>query len=79
MQDFIIMILGNDFSRLLNRILIIFNRRNLKIISINVTYINKNSNYFINFKCYDSQIVQIVQQIKKLIGVSQVIYKNVTL
>jgi acetolactate synthase regulatory subunit len=74
MQNFVVVIIGNDISRLLNRVLIIFNRRNLKIISINAFYNNRMSNYLINFKCSEDKIAQIIKQINKIIGVRSVFY-----
>lgn len=75
-EKFKIIISADDLSRLLVRILIIFNRRNLFIESIKVYKIKKSNifKYIICLKCFNSQISNLIKQIDKLIGVSKVFY-----
>lgn len=70
------MILANDFSGLLSRILIIFNRRNLTIKNMNVCQgaTPEVLRYTIDLECIDGQIDHLIKQIEKLIGVSYAFY-----
>lgn len=72
------MIIANNFSRLISRILIIFNRRNLVIKNMNISQ-DETSNimcYTIDLENIEDNMTQLIKQIKKLIGVSHVFYHN---
>ncbi|XCI74925.1 MAG: ACT domain-containing protein [Flavobacteriales bacterium] len=75
-QKFRIMILADDLSRLLSRILIIFNRRNLTIKNMNICQgvTPEVLRYTIDLECIDNQIDQLIKQIEKLIGVNYIFY-----
>lgn len=75
-----IIISGDNISRLLSRILIIFNRRNIFIQKINIyeSKIHNNKIYYsynIYIKCIEDKINNIIKQLEKLIGVLKVIYQ----
>lgn len=71
-----IIISADDLSRLLARILIVFNRRNLLLESIKVYKIKESDifKYIICLKCLNNQISNLIKQIEKLIGVIEVFY-----
>lgn len=70
------MVSTDNISRLLSRILIIFNRRNLDIQRI--TFIKvENTNihqYTIDLECIENQIHFLIKQIEKIIGVNKAFY-----
>lgn len=70
------MISADNIYRLLSRILIIFNRRNLDIQGITFFKI-KNTNiyqYTIDLECIETQIYHLIKQIEKIIGVNKAFY-----
>lgn len=75
-KNFRIMVSTDNISRLLSRILIIFNRRNLDIKGI--TFIKvENTNihqYTIYLECIENQIYHLIKQIEKIIGVNKAFY-----
>ncbi|XOD66515.1 MAG: ACT domain-containing protein [Flavobacteriales bacterium Tduv] len=75
-KPFRIIILADNLSRLINRILIVFNRRNLIIKSMNVCQGESPDilHYTIDLECIEDQINQLIKQIEKLIGVSRAFY-----
>lgn len=77
-KNFKIMILADKSSRLISRIIVIFNRRNFLIKNINIKYSKDSNNlyYNIGIECNDDQILNIIKQIEKLIGVIKVFYHN---
>lgn len=75
-KNFRIMISTDNISRLLSRILIIFNRRNLDIKSITFFKV-KNTNinkYTIDLECIETLISHLIKQIEKIIGVNKAFY-----
>ncbi|WP_341655840.1 acetolactate synthase [Blattabacterium cuenoti] len=77
-HQFRIIILGEKETRLLSRILIRFNRINIKTDHINVVS-SKNENetisniqYVIDLKCKKEQLLKIKKSIEKLIGIIHV-------
>ncbi|WP_341665709.1 acetolactate synthase [Blattabacterium cuenoti] len=77
-HQFRIIILGEKETRLLSRILLIFNRINIKTDHMNVVY-SKNENetisniqYVIDLKCKEEQLLKIKKSIEKLIGIIHV-------
>ncbi|WP_185857395.1 acetolactate synthase [Blattabacterium cuenoti] len=79
--QFRIIILGEKETRLLSRILILLNRRNLKTnhINVNVSSNNKNETirnvqYLIDLECKEEQLFKIKKLIEKLIGIIHVYY-----
>lgn len=77
-KNFKIFIISDNIPRLISRIIIIFNRRNLFINKINLKYSKKNNNldYKIEIECDDTKIINIIKQLEKLIGVIKVIYHS---
>lgn len=75
-KSFRITILADNLSRLISRILVVFNRRNLTIKSMNVSQGETPGvlYYTIDLECIEEQINQLVNQIEKLIGVSRAFY-----
>ncbi|WP_244270734.1 acetolactate synthase [Blattabacterium cuenoti] len=78
-HQFRIIILGEKETRLLSRILIIFNRKNIKTDHINVSSKNEddpvsNIQYVIDLKCPEEQLLKIKKSIEKLIGIIHVYY-----
>ncbi|WP_238784866.1 ACT domain-containing protein [Blattabacterium cuenoti] len=78
-HQFRIIILGEKETRLLSRILLIFNRKNIKTDHINVSSKNEdepisNIQYVIDLKCQEEQLLKIKKSIEKLIGVIHVYY-----
>ncbi|WP_185858030.1 acetolactate synthase [Blattabacterium cuenoti] len=74
-NQFRIIILGEKEIRLLSRILIILNRRNLKTSHINVSNNNENiNNIHIDLECKEEQLFKIKKFIEKLIGIIHVYY-----
>ncbi|BBA17025.1 acetolactate synthase [Blattabacterium cuenoti] len=77
-NKFRIIILGEKETRLLSRILIIFNRKNIKTDHINISNKNKkkpidtNNQYVIDLKCKEDQLFKIKKLIEKLIGIIHV-------
>ncbi|WP_185861345.1 ACT domain-containing protein [Blattabacterium cuenoti] len=79
-HKFRIIILGEKEIRLLSRILIILNRRNLKTNHINVSN-NENGTisniqYIIDLECKEEQLFKIKKLIEKLIGIIHVYYSK---
>ncbi|WP_185852223.1 acetolactate synthase [Blattabacterium cuenoti] len=77
--QFRIIILGEKETRLLSRILILLNRRNLKTNHINVSSNNENKTisnlqYVIDLECKEEQLFKIKKLIEKLIGIIHVYY-----
>lgn len=77
--QFRIIILGEKETRLLSRILIILNRRNMKTNHINVSSNNKNETinnvqYVLDLECKEEQLFKIKKFIEKLIGIIHVYY-----
>lgn len=70
------MISADNISRLLSRILILFNRRNLKITGMTFLIIEKNNlqQYSIDLECLETQIAHLIKQIEKIIGVNKAFY-----
>ncbi|WP_185850454.1 acetolactate synthase [Blattabacterium cuenoti] len=78
-HKFRIIILGENDTRLLSRILIILNRRNLKTNHINV-YNDKNSSNFqhlLDLESKEEELIKIKKLIDKLIGVIHVNYYKI--
>ncbi|WP_185872289.1 acetolactate synthase [Blattabacterium cuenoti] len=82
-QQFRIIILGEKETRLLSRILIILNRKNLKTNHINVSS-NENKNtgiiqfqYVLDLECQEEQLIKIKKLIEKLIGIIHVYYSKI--
>ncbi|WP_185860791.1 acetolactate synthase [Blattabacterium cuenoti] len=78
-HQFRIIILGEKETRLLSRILILFNRRNMKPNHINVSSNNKNETInhvqsVIDLECKEEQLFKIKKLIEKLIGIIHVYY-----
>ncbi|WP_341652802.1 acetolactate synthase [Blattabacterium cuenoti] len=78
-HQFRIIILGEKETRLLSRILLIFNRINIKTDHINVSSKNEdesisNIQYVIDLKCKEEQLLKIKKSIEKLIGIIHVYY-----
>ncbi|WP_341657810.1 acetolactate synthase [Blattabacterium cuenoti] len=78
-HQFRIIILGEKETRLLSRILLIFNRKNIKTDHINVSSKNEdepisNIQYVIDLKCKKKQLLKIKKSIEKLIGIIHVYY-----
>ncbi|WP_341658614.1 acetolactate synthase [Blattabacterium cuenoti] len=78
-HQFRIIILGEKETRLLSRILLIFNRKNIKTDHINVSSKNEdepisNIQYVIDLKCQEEQLLKIKKLIEKLIGIIHVYY-----
>ncbi|WP_185858598.1 acetolactate synthase [Blattabacterium cuenoti] len=76
-HQFRIIILGEKETRLLSRILVILNRRNLKTHHINVSNNNKNESivhfqYVLDLECKEEQLVKVKKLIEKLIGIIHV-------
>ncbi|AFJ90540.1 acetolactate synthase [Blattabacterium sp. (Blaberus giganteus)] len=72
---------GEKETRLLSRILIILNRRNLKTNHINVSNHNENETinnvqYIVDLECKEEQLFKITKLIEKLIGIIHVYYYN---
>lgn len=69
-KEFRIEIIGENEIRILSRILIILNRRNIKIDYIKTNKTNKtNIKYIIDFKYDNNKLIKIVKSIKKIIGI----------
>ncbi|WP_185873917.1 ACT domain-containing protein [Blattabacterium cuenoti] len=79
-DQFRIIILGENQIRLLSRILIIFNRKNIKINYINFSnYENEtidNFKYIIDLECFEEQLMKITKLIEKLIGIINVYFSK---
>ncbi|WP_185882480.1 acetolactate synthase [Blattabacterium cuenoti] len=79
-QDFRIIIFGHNENRLLIRILIILEKRNLKLTYIQVSYKDDNKHIgqsiIIDIKCLEEQLIKIIKLIKNLIGIIHVDIKN---
>ncbi|WP_231840112.1 acetolactate synthase [Blattabacterium cuenoti] len=79
-HQFRIIILGEKETRLLSRILLIFNRKNIKTDHINVSSKKNeddpisNIQYVIDLKCPEEQLLKIKKSIEKLIGIIHVYY-----
>ncbi|WP_341659027.1 acetolactate synthase [Blattabacterium cuenoti] len=78
-HQFRIIILGEKETRLLSRILLIFNRKNIKTDHMNVSSKNEdeaisNIQYVIDLKCKEEQLLKIKKLIEKLIGIIHVYY-----
>ncbi|WP_341653011.1 acetolactate synthase [Blattabacterium cuenoti] len=75
-----IIILGEKETRLLSRIILIFNRKNIKTNHMNVSSKNENEpisniiQYVIDLKCQKEQLLKIKKSIEKLIGIIHVYY-----
>ncbi|WP_238784459.1 acetolactate synthase [Blattabacterium cuenoti] len=82
-------ILGENQIRLLSRMLVILNRKNLKISHINVSnHITKKNNgvnnnesidnnthqYVIDLECNEEQLIKVTKSIEKLIGIIHVYF-----
>ncbi|WP_185859390.1 acetolactate synthase [Blattabacterium cuenoti] len=77
-HQFRVIILGERETRLLSRILIILNRRNLKTNHINVSN-NENETignvqYVLDLECKEEQLIKVKKLIEKLIGIIHVYY-----
>ncbi|WP_185870575.1 acetolactate synthase [Blattabacterium cuenoti] len=80
----IIILGGENQTRLLSRILLLFNRRNLKMTQINVSNSNYHesiidnnaaaSRYVIDLKCHEGQLIKVTKSIEKLIGIIHVYF-----
>ncbi|ACX83720.1 acetolactate synthase small subunit [Blattabacterium sp. (Periplaneta americana) str. BPLAN] len=77
-HQFRIIILVENQIRLLSRILVILNRRNLKINHINVSH-NENDpidmdnvQYILDLECHEEQLIKLTKLIEKLIGIIHV-------
>ncbi|WP_185869116.1 acetolactate synthase [Blattabacterium cuenoti] len=84
MKDkFKIVILGEKETRLLSRILILLNRRNLRINHINVSFNEKKiienayCQYIINLECQEKQLIKVKKLVEKLIGIVHVYYSKI--
>ncbi|WP_185849303.1 acetolactate synthase [Blattabacterium cuenoti] len=80
-HQFRIIILGEKETRLLSRILIILNRRNLKTNHIHVSSNNENETmsniqYIVDIECQEEQLFKIKKLIEKLIGIIHVYYSK---
>ncbi|ACY40555.1 hypothetical protein BLBBGE_555 [Blattabacterium sp. (Blattella germanica) str. Bge] len=82
-HQFRIIILGERETRLLSRILIILNRRNLKTNHINVSS-NENETigkvqfqYVLDLECQEEQLIKVKKLIEKLIGIIHVYYSKI--
>ncbi|WP_185864534.1 acetolactate synthase [Blattabacterium cuenoti] len=78
-NKFRIIILGEDDTRLLSRILIILNRRNLKTNHINVS-IDRSKSHFqhiIDLESKEKELIKVKKLIEKLIGVIHVYYYKI--
>ncbi|WP_185873367.1 acetolactate synthase [Blattabacterium cuenoti] len=80
-MDFIIIILLEDNIGLLIRIIIILNRKNLKINYMNISkkkykkfYINQ---YILNLECKIEDLIKLKKTISNLIGVHNIFYKKI--
>ncbi|WP_185882997.1 acetolactate synthase [Blattabacterium cuenoti] len=75
-SQFRIRILGENNIRLLSRILIIVNRKNLKINYINMEKYeiiqNKCNRYILDLECKKTEIIQLKKLTEKLIGIIDV-------
>lgn len=78
-HQFRIIILVENQIRLLSRILVLLNRRNLKINHINVSNNNGNGSldmdnvqYIIDLECHEEQLIKLTKLIEKLIGIIHV-------
>ncbi|WP_185862206.1 acetolactate synthase [Blattabacterium cuenoti] len=81
-HQFRIIILGEKETRLLSRILVILNRRNLKTCHINVSNNNKNETighiqYILDLECKEEQLIKVKKLIEKLIGIIHVYYSKI--
>ncbi|WP_185866659.1 acetolactate synthase [Blattabacterium cuenoti] len=74
-HQFRIIIVVENQIRLLSRILVLLNRRNLKINHINVsnheneTIDMDNVQYIIDLECHEEQLIKLTKLIEKLIGI----------
>ncbi|WP_185867217.1 acetolactate synthase [Blattabacterium cuenoti] len=80
-QQFRIIILGEKETRLLSRILIILNRRNIKTNHINVSSNNDNEainnvQYVLDLECKEDELFKIKKLIEKLVGIIHVYYSK---
>ncbi|QIK16884.1 acetolactate synthase [Blattabacterium sp. DPU] len=78
-HQFRIIILGEKDTRLLSRILIILNRKNIKTNHINVSNHNDNKTisnirYILDLEEPEEQLLKIKKLIEKLIGIIHVYY-----
>lgn len=73
-KNFELLIISDNNPRLISRIIIIFNRRNFFIKEINFKYFKSNNelNYKIEIECDNYKIINLIKQIKNLIGVIKV-------
>jgi len=78
-HKFRIIILGENDTRLLSRILIILNRRNLKTSHINVFNDKNSSNFqhFLDLESKEEELIKVKKLIDKLIGVIHVFYYKI--
>ncbi|WP_185868564.1 acetolactate synthase [Blattabacterium cuenoti] len=80
-KKFRIRVVGENDNRLLSRILIILNRKNLKILYIHGDMNIKNNlknehQYIIDLECFKEQLIQIKKLIEKLIGIICISYHH---
>ncbi|WP_185866090.1 acetolactate synthase [Blattabacterium cuenoti] len=82
-HKFRVIILGERETRLLSRILIILNRRNLKTNHINVN-VSSNENetignvqYVLDLECKEEQLIKVKKLIEKSIGIIHVYYSRI--
>ncbi|WP_185853411.1 acetolactate synthase [Blattabacterium cuenoti] len=73
-HQFRVIILGERETRLLSRILILLNRRNLKTNHINVSSNETigNVQYVLDLECQEEQLIKVKKLIEKLIGIIHV-------
>ncbi|WP_185869686.1 acetolactate synthase [Blattabacterium cuenoti] len=81
-NQFRIIILGENETRLLSRILILLNRRNFKTNHINVSnnIVNGtigNCQYVLDLECNEDQLIKVKKLIEKLIGIIHVYYSKI--
>ncbi|WP_185865084.1 acetolactate synthase [Blattabacterium cuenoti] len=76
-HKFRLVIIGENEIRLLNRILILISRRNLKINYINVSkkkFENNINEYLLDLECKKNQLIKLNKLINQLIGISHTYY-----
>ncbi|WP_185851063.1 acetolactate synthase [Blattabacterium cuenoti] len=78
-HQFRIIILGENEIRLLSKILILLNRKNLKINYVSASSHDsmENSKYVIDLECIDYKLIQLKKLIEKLIGITHVYFYNI--
>ncbi|WP_185851647.1 acetolactate synthase [Blattabacterium cuenoti] len=75
-HQFRIIILGENQTRLLSRILILLNRKNLKMTHINVSNHHNinNAQSILDLECNEEQLIKVTKSIEKLIGIIHVCF-----